>query len=182
MRNFFGWFFGALYSVYAVRELQIPPAVLGVLIGIGGIGALIGAFVAQPAAHRFGVGSTLIAAMVIHGALHLALPFAAGPLIAVALLLGAVQILGDIALEVFFIQELSLRQSVVPSRVLGRANASVQFLIVGVGPLGALVAGALGDTVGLRWTMLIAALGCLLSAGRCTSLPCGPCASYPLMS
>jgi MFS family permease len=65
---------------------------------------------------------------------------------------------------VFLIHSTSLCQSVVPDRLLGRANASMQFLIGAISPIGPLVAGFLGSWLGVRLTLLIALVG-MLSGG-----------------
>jgi hypothetical protein len=62
------------------------------------------------------------------------------------------------------IGEVSLRQSVIPDRLLGRANASMQFFTRGVSPLGALLGGALGALIGARFALLIAVCGILLGS------------------
>jgi hypothetical protein len=67
--------------------------------------------------------------------------------------------LGDAARTVYFIGEESLRQSVTPQHLLGRVNASSQLLVAGVGPLGAILGGMLADTIGVRETLFVAALG-----------------------
>jgi len=59
----------------------------------------------------------------------------------------------------------SLRQSIIPNHLLGRVNASAQFLTGGIWPLGAILAGLLSETIGMRYTLLIGAgLGFLLSS------------------
>ncbi len=40
---FFFGFIGPLYVLYAIRELRLPPAALGVAIALGGVGAMLGA-------------------------------------------------------------------------------------------------------------------------------------------
>jgi hypothetical protein len=40
----------------------------------------------------------------------------------------------------------------------------MQVLSEGAGPLGALLAGALGQSLGLRWTLLIGVLGIMLAS------------------
>jgi len=58
-------------------------------------------------------------------------------------------------------------QSIIPSHLLGRANASMQFFTRGVGPIGALVAGfGIVPLVGIRIALLIGVLGVIL-AGLC---------------
>src|SRR5207237_7998288 len=38
----FGSFYSALYGVYAIRVLGMGPALLGLVVGVGGIGSLLG--------------------------------------------------------------------------------------------------------------------------------------------
>jgi Na+/melibiose symporter-like transporter len=66
-------------------------------------------------------------------------------------------------LSIYFIAEVSLRQSIVPANALGRTNAGIQFLSQGFAPLGALLAGILGGLIGLRLTILIGMLGVMLA-------------------
>jgi MFS family permease len=160
--EFFGNFFAALYSLYVVRVIGAPPIILGCLIAAGGIGALVGAFVEQRAVRRFGLGRTLVGARLAHGLLGLLTPLAFGPVgVAVALLFTS-QLVGDLFYSIYAISEVSLRQSLIPSRMLGRANASIQVFTSGLGSGGALLAGLLGQAIGIRLTLLIAVLGFLL--------------------
>jgi MFS family permease len=56
----------------------------------------------------------------------------------------------DVALAIYFINELSLRQAIVPQHLLGRVNASFSFVGMAASLLGVLVGGAIGQTFGLR--------------------------------
>ncbi|MGI8587676.1 MAG: MFS transporter [Chloroflexia bacterium] len=164
IRNFFGGFYGALYSLYAVATLGISPGVLGLLITAGGLGALPGALLAERLSRRYGVGRTIIGALAFSVAFAPLTPLAgAFGLPPVGFLLAA-QFFGDFGLVIYFINALSLRQSLVPDRLLGRANASMQFLEGGVAPLGALLAGALAEGIGPRATLWIASAGFAVSA------------------
>jgi hypothetical protein len=102
--------------------------------------------------------------LLAYGILSLLIPLATGPLIVAVSFLLAAQLLGDVAIEIYLVNEVSLRQALIPPRLLGRANASTQVLSKGAGSLGALLAGALGQSIGLRWTLLIGVLGIMLSA------------------
>jgi MFS family permease len=158
---FFGGFLGTLYELYALRELRMPPALIGVVIACGGIGALLGAIVAERIPRRFGLGATLIGGMVGHGLLCLLIPLAGGPVFLAVTMLIVSQILGDMAQTTYFINALSLQQTVTPDRLLGRTNAAMEVLGRGVGTLGLIVGGALGQVIGLRPTVALAALGIL---------------------
>lgn len=46
-----------------------------------------------------------------------------------------------------------------PDRLLGRVSAGMDFIGVGVSPVGALVGGYLGQTIGLWPTLVVASLG-----------------------
>ena len=41
-------FFAALYTMYCLRTLALPEATFGVIIAMGGVGALGGALLARP--------------------------------------------------------------------------------------------------------------------------------------
>lgn len=163
-RHFFGNFFATLYGLYAIRNLGLSPAELGFLVGCGGIGALLGAALSQPLARRYSVNTTLISALLVGSVMNILIPLAGGTPLMVFIMMASVQIVGDGAMTVFQINEMSLRQMLVPDRLLGRANASMNFLAEGVSPLGALIAGALATTFGTRATIWIAVLGILASA------------------
>lgn len=160
--SFFGNFFAALYTLYAIRVLGMGPALLGLTVACGGVGDFAGAVVVGPLSRRFGVGPTLLGAAVLGSLVGLLTPLASGPPLAAAGLLMATQFLGDASAAVYGINELSLRQAITPRRLLGRVNASIGMLTSGVGPLGALAGGALAGAVGIRQTLAIAVVGASL--------------------
>lgn len=162
--GFFGNFIGTLYALYAVRTLGLSPVLLGITIGVGGAGELIGALLARRVVERYGLGRVLISSALVASLLALIIPLARGPQLAAAAILMVSQLVQDTAFAIYFINELSLRQSVVPARLLGRANATNHVLVAGIAPLGALLGGALGGWIGLRPTLVVAALGMAFSA------------------
>lgn len=158
-RSFFGNFIGVLYALYAIRTLGFGAAALGLTIALGGVGDLCGALLAQPVVQRFGLRRTLIGTTLLSGLISLLVPLAAGPLtVAIAMLMTS-QLLSDGLRSIFAINEMSLRQTITPDRLLGRVTASMNLMVGGIGPLGALVGGFLGQTLGLRPTLVVAALG-----------------------
>lgn len=155
--TFFGNFF-VLYPLYAVRDMGMPPGVVGVLVGAGGIGALVGAALVGRVTRRFGIGPTLIGSLSFAGVVGLPIVLVNGPLPLSVAVFFASQLIGDIAIAVYMITDMSLRQASVPDRLLGRANASMGFLVGGLAPVGALLGGALGEIIGARLTLTIAIL------------------------
>jgi Na+/melibiose symporter-like transporter len=164
VRNFFGWFFGAIYGLYAIRVLGLSTAALGLVVACGGIGGLLGATLVGTLTWRYGVGPTIAGALLVDAAAS-GLTWLAGGLLPLAVpLLIASQLIGDGAMTVALIAERSLRQTITPSRMLGRVNASMNVLGEGIGTLGLLAGGVLAETIGLRPTAGVAVLGIALSA------------------
>ena len=137
----------------------LTPAVLGLIIACGGVGALIGAAVARPLARRLGPGPALIVSSALMALLGPLTPLAGGPTWLAILLLALPQLVGDLFRAAFEISALSLRQSITPVSLLGRVGASVGFLVGGVGTLGLLAGGLLGSAIGIRPAIWVATLG-----------------------
>jgi Na+/melibiose symporter-like transporter len=164
LRSFFGMFFGTLYGLYALRDLQLDAASLGFLIACGGIGALAGAFVAQRLVTRFGMGRALFGVLLVGAASNYLIPFAGGSYLTIMVMMIAGQIIGDGAMSIYMIHAMTLRQTRTPEHLLGRVNASMAFLGEAAAPLGALISGALAGMIGTRTALLIAVTGIALIA------------------
>jgi predicted MFS family arabinose efflux permease len=161
--TFFGSFIGTIYWIFLVRDLHLSPAVVGVSIGIGGIGAFLGTLIVGSLTRRLGVGRTLISSLVIVAlfSLPLLLPLETWETGWVTALLFSIQLGGDIFWSVFFINVTSLRQATIPPQLLGRASATLDFAGEGSAPLGALVGGLVATLIGARFTWLLGAAGIL---------------------
>ncbi len=59
---------------------------------------------------------------------------------------------------------MSLRQAITPERVLGRVNANLRMIELGAMLAGSLVAGLLGEVIGLRLTLVVGASAGLFGA------------------
>jgi len=173
IQSFLGNIFAPLYSLYAIRELGLGPAAVGLTIALGGVSSLTGALLAERILRRFGLGRTLIATMGLSSLTALLIPLAAffsphaasGAFFSVGLLfLGTAQLLGDALDTVYAIHTISLRQAITPDRLLGRVNASLELVQEGIAPLGALTGGILGGVLGVQAALFIASLAGILSA------------------
>ena len=153
---------GAVYILYATRELHLNAGIIGLIATAGGVGALPGAILTKWAAGRFGVGRTIIVGWLLWAIAGLAVPLAAGPgwLVITVLCLG--QVLGSLADTVANVQQWSLRQVVTPDELQARVTASHRFLVQGAGALGALLGGLLAARFGLRPTLWVCSFGVLL--------------------
>lgn len=161
--NFFGNLSGAVLTIFVVRELGLSAGTLGLIFAVGSVGALIGAIGASQIAARLGVGSTIIGSQLIAGLGGLLIPLAGGPYeLAIALLTTGIFI-GNISNPIYNITQVSLRQALTPDHLQGRMNASMRFLVWGTIPLGSLAGGTLGELAGIYPTLIIGAIGGLLT-------------------
>ncbi len=161
LSNFFGQVVFSILLVYAVRELDLSAGTIGVALAIGNLGTLASALTAKRIGDRLGVGRTILLASCLFGPGTLLIAFApeayALPLIVLAMIVIG---FGGI---LYNVTAISLIQAITPDRILGRANASRRFVVWGVVPLGGFTGGALASTIGLRETMVVGALGGLLT-------------------
>jgi MFS family permease len=157
--NFFGTVAATLESILILRELQLGPANLGIILSVGAAGGLIGAVSTPWVTKRIGEGTALSVSAVGFGIALLALPLstvfpdAALPILIAGSFLEAYLVL------LYNITQVTMRQRLCPPRLLGRMNASIRFVVWGVMPLGSLVAGVLGSTIGLVPTLWIGFAG-----------------------
>ncbi len=161
---FFGGAFAALYLLYAMQLFASDPFAYSILVACGGAGALLGSFGASWCARRSGPGRVLIAAALCFGLLSFCTPLASGPRPLVFALMALSQFFGDAGFAVYSINEISLRQKIVPTRLPGRVSAIMHILSNGTMPLGALLAGLLSELIGVRLTLLVGASGIFLAS------------------
>ena len=162
--NFFGGFLLALYMIVVLDTLSLSPAIVGLIIGVGGIGAFLGALIAQPLERLFGATRTVVLALGIGQAAYLCI---VGSLYAQSVaipLLVVQQLIGDAFLSAYLIHAVSLRQRHMPEAVLGRANATFHAMSGLMLPLGALVAGPMASKFGMTTTLWTNSIGGLFAA------------------
>jgi MFS family permease len=152
----------ALFVLYAVRDLGVGPAPLGLVFAALGPGFLVGALLAPRAAERFGPGRVMTYAPLLTAAGMALVPLATGTPARAAATLAASHFLTACGIQLHGINLVSLRQAVTPHRLQGRMNASFRYVNLLGSALGALAAGALGERIGLRPTLALAAGGMLL--------------------
>lgn len=162
--NFFYLFgmTGAILTLYAVRQLHLTPALLGLVFAVGNVGAIVGSLVGGRVLRSVRFGPLMVVS-VATGAIATALMAVASPGDAVPLLAVGI-LLGEIGITVYNIGQISLRQAVTPLELQGRMNATVRFVNWGPIPIGAFLGGVLAQELGLRPVLWIATVGNLLPA------------------
>lgn len=162
--NFFVFAHMAVVVLYLTRERAVTPLMLGVIYTFSSVGGLLGSVVAGRFTRRLGLGPALVCAQIMCGVGALLVPLAGGPPLVLASVLVAAQALWGCVLVIYNVNVVSLRQAITPDGLQGRVIASIRFLTWGVGPLGSLSGGLLGEVLGLRPTLAVAGLGMLLAS------------------
>ncbi len=161
--------FGAVFLIFAYRELHLTAAVVGIVFGIGSAGGLVGAFFAGWVARTLGVGPSLGVTIVVGGLALLATPLALVG--APAAVLAATGFIEGLTIPIYNINQVSLRQAITPDRVQGRMNATMRTIVWGTIPLGAFIGGILGTSIGLVPTIV---LGGIVSVSAALWIFVGP--------
>lgn len=154
---FFNWM-ETVYVLFVLQDLHLTPAIYGLILAIGGIGSVLGALLAEPLGRRWGIGPALVGVMVVACLLPLLIPLAGGQLFG-TIWLSAIGFFLNAAVVISNVFVVSLRQAVTSDRLLGRMNASYRFFTWGFIPLGSLIGGSLGSTLGLRPTLIVGTIG-----------------------
>jgi MFS family permease len=161
LSNFFGQVVFSILLVYAVRELHLSPGTIGIVLAVGNIGTLVSALTAKRIGERLGVGRTILLASCLFGPGTLLIALAPQDN-AIPFILASMMVIGFGGI-LYNVTAISLIQAITPDRILGRANASRRFVVWGVVPLGGFTGGALASVIGLRETMVVGAIGGLLT-------------------
>ncbi|MFP5347842.1 MAG: MFS transporter, partial [Actinomycetes bacterium] len=160
--NLFGAMSNALLVLFVLRDLGLTEATLGVVFAVGAVGGLLGALVVGGVTRLVGEGRAIPLSALAWAPGAVLLPLA-GPLPATTTLVVAMFVF-SFCVVVYNVTQVSFRQRVCPRPLLGRMNASVRFLVWGCQPVGAALGGVLGQLVGVRPTLWVAAAGSLLAA------------------
>lgn len=151
LAHVFGSFYGVLYSLYLLQELHLDPFLLGIVISAGGVGSIVGSAFASRVVTALGIGPAIIWTSIAASALGVLTPLAQGPILLATLMVFLPQLIGDGLQTIEGVGEVSLVQGLIPDRILGRANATLEVVSHGVGyPLGALIAAAIAEQIGVR--------------------------------
>ncbi len=148
----------AVFVLFVTRTLGLSAGLLGLIFAGGSVGSLLGALLAGKIASRFGLGRIFVSGAILVGLGSLLLPVARGPAIITVPLLIAAWLISGFGLILTRVNNVSLRQRIVPDHMQGRVNASIRFITWGVLPIGNLIGGALGEVIGLRLTLLLGAV------------------------
>jgi len=137
--------FWAVAALYAASILGLGPTGFGVLLAVCAAGSLAGSLLAEPLAARLGTAGAVRLAVGVVTVATAGLAATRSPLVA-----GALLTVNGVAVLVWNVVTVSLRQAIIPDRLLGRVGSAYLFIGLGAQPAGALGAGLLAHAAGLR--------------------------------
>jgi predicted MFS family arabinose efflux permease len=135
------------------------PAIIGLILGAGGVGSVVGAVLSGPAMRRLTLGQI---ALGVHWIWALLLPLfviAPNPLALAAIMLVTFGIT-----PIFFVAQYSYRLARIPDELQGRVNSVVRLPLFVGQPLGLALAGLLSQSIGPVGAILVFAALLLLLA------------------
>lgn len=160
---FSGGIRGSLIVLYLV-QIGVSPIEFGLIYGVGGAAALVGALIARPVAEALGLGRVLVGIHLVAAAFAAFVPLAGVMPGAVLPVLLAGQVGLGVTAPIWGVNSVSLAQAVTPHALLGRVNATQRFASYTAQPLGAIGGGLLATAIGLQATLAVAALGVALGS------------------
>lgn len=141
----------AILVLFAQERLRLDSVGFGLLLTAGAVGGLVGSLVAPWLSRHVGRAQVMATGFVVSGLARVGIGLTHSPWVAGGLLI--VTGLTPVLYNVIFG---SLRQQLIPDRLLGRVNSAYSLCTYGSIPLGALLGGALAGRFGLTAPFLAA--------------------------
>ncbi|MEU6496877.1 MFS transporter [Streptomyces sp. NPDC046984] len=170
----FQFFFAAVMTVYLLflpRDLHLSGTAVGLALAATGPGALLGSLLAARLPSRFGYGAVLVSAAALGDGVFLFVPALHGSSQVTVLALLTVNFVFGTFSQLVNVTVMAVRQTVTPDTMQGRAAATINFVGMGLTPLGSLLGGLLAEAWGTRTSLLVTALGMLVSPALMTLSP-----------
>ncbi|MFJ6384891.1 MFS transporter [Kitasatospora sp. NPDC092039] len=148
----------AVFVILVRDVLELPDAAYGALLAAGAVGGVVGSTVASRLTTAIGRVPALVGNLALMGIAGLAV--AATDRVAVVTVAYCVT---GFALMVWNVVAVSLRQTIIPDRMLGRATGVYRLFAWGTMPLGALVFGRVSASAGPRAAFALGGVVTLLT-------------------
>lgn len=125
--------------LFVLHTLAVPEALFGVFLLSGAVGGILGTLITQRLKLAWGAGLTMAVASTFTGVAFLIMGLV--PVLWAGVLGFA---LSSVAITTWNILVMSLRQAIIPGRLLGRVHGTWRTLLWGTMPVGALIGGIVG--------------------------------------
>lgn len=144
----------ATMVLFAQEVLQLDATEFGLLLTAGAAGGVLGSLIASKVSEKIGPGASLFLSILVS-----AVTLAVMGLASSALLVWAMFAIGSIFIVLWNVITVSLRQSLIPDKLLGRVNSVYRFIGWGMMPIGAILGGvlvwAVEPVAGREWALRI---------------------------
>jgi MFS family permease len=140
----------AILVLFAQEKLHVTGVGYGLLVSAFAAGGLLGSLAAARLSRRFGPARLMIAEVALEGATTTAVGLVSNAWVA-----GALLVLLGFEVIVWNVMSASLRQALLPDRLIGRVLSAYRLISLGAGPVGAILGGVLGRVVDLRAPFLL---------------------------
>lgn len=147
-----------VFVLFVTQAIQLPEWAFGLLMSMEALGGILGSFLVVPLKNRFGEG------FILRGVI-LTLPFVVllTPLFLNVWIVAMARFLLGTSDALWNAIAVSFRQAILPSRLMGRANAFYRLLAWGSVPLGSLAGGWSAGTFGYVGNYLVVGVVLALS-------------------
>ncbi|MEQ7123711.1 MFS transporter [Actinopolymorpha sp. B11F2] len=151
----------AVQMVFFARDLNLSPAMIGVIFTVGSLGGLLGGLAARAVGVRLTTGRTIFTGSLLRAAGIALVPLAAlvGPAALPLLVLS--RLVNAFGWTLWEVHQETTQQLLTPSTLRGRVNGSVLFIVQGVDALGGFVGAGLAPLLGVLPTLAVGAIGAL---------------------
>jgi hypothetical protein len=148
-----------IFFVYLSRDLKLSSSLVALVVFVGSMGSFFGVLVVSYINRLVGLGWAMVLSMCTGGLGGIILAVSGGSSVLAILCVTLGFLLVNAAEPLFNINAISIRQIITPANLMARTTGSIRFVVWGTPPIGSLVSGYLGNTVGGRATMVIIGLG-----------------------
>jgi MFS family permease len=143
----------AVLVLFSLQVLHLSEANYGVLLAAGGLGGILGYIFVPVIRVRVGARHVIVGAMMTGAISYLAMALGSLPI-----LTAVMYAMNRMAVGVWDVVTVSLRQAIIPTHIFGRVNSVYRLVAWGSMALGALAGGILVQFSGLRGPFVMAAL------------------------
>jgi MFS family permease len=148
--------YSVLMPIFADRILHGGPRGLGILMGATGVGALLGALTLATKSGVHGLGRWVTLSCGGFGISLIAFALSRNFYLSTVLLVPV-----GFCMMLQMSSSNTLIQAMVPDRLRGRVMSVYSMMFMGMGPFGALTAGAIADRLGAPFAVIIGAVACV---------------------
>ena len=143
-----------LIIIVLAQQQHASSFTIGLIISVGGIGAVIGAVVATSIQKRFSFGQVIIGTTWFSALILPLYAIAPNPLV-----LGILSAASFFVVPIYNVVQFSYRSAIIPDELQGRVNSVFRLIAFGGQPLGLALTGVLIQKIGVIQTVFICTLG-----------------------